>query len=303
LTNSPIVRVDRSRSDRRYQNSGCLSKTLLLGILLALPILMCGVFTLGYLLIPPPSMNILVVGIDSRGNEGAVSRTDSIMIVNVNADRVKLSILSIPRGLWVNVPNYGSQMVNTANFLGEANQGGTGMALLSATIEQNFDIEIDHYVRMDFAGFVDLVDAVGGLQIDVPRVIEDYAYPTADYGTIQVRFEQGPQWMDGERALIYARTRHSDDDYARAQRQQQVLSGFVNRAINPLTWASIVYVLNQSVETDLNVFDLIVTAPTALMSGGHYNQLVIDRDYILPGANGPIPDYAKLNPFITENFQ
>ncbi len=270
---------------------------------LAFPVLLCGIFTLGYLLIPPPSMNILVVGMDSRGNEGTVARTDSIMIVNVNADKARVSILSIPRGLWVTVPNYGSQMINTANFLGEAYQGGTGMPLLSQTIEQNFDIQIDHYVRMDFAGFVDLVDAVGGLEIDVPRVIEDYAYPTYDYGTIQVRFEQGLQWMDGERALIYARTRHGDDDYARANRQQQVLSGFVGRSLNPVTWGNLIVVLNQSVETDLNILDMVISAPTALFSSGRYNQLVIDREYILAGANGPIPDYNKIAPFIAENFK
>jgi len=259
--------------------------------------------TLGYLLIPPPAMNILVVGMDSRGNEGAVARTDSIMVVNVSPDRTKVSILSIPRGLWVNVPGYGSQMINTANFLGEANQRGTGIPLLKQTIESNFGIRIDHYVRMDFAGFVDMVNAVGGVDIDVPRVIEDFSYPTPDYGTIQIRFEPGWQWMDGERALIYARTRHSDDDYRRAERQQQVLSAFVGRALNPLTWGNLLVVLNQSVETDLNVFDLMTVAPTAVFSSGRYNQLVIDRDYILAGTSGPVPNYNAIAPFITENFQ
>lgn len=285
------------------KKSSCLKWLLIACMGLIFPVLLCGIFTLGYLLIPPPSMNILVVGMDSRGNEGAVARTDSIMIVNVNADKARVSILSIPRGLWVTVPNYGSQMINTANFLGEVNKTGTGMPLLSQTIEQNFGIQIDHYVRMDFAGFVDLVDAVGGLEIDVPRVIEDYAYPTYDYGTIQVRFEQGLQWMDGERALIYARTRHGDDDYARSKRQQQVLSGFVGRALNPLIWGNLIVVLNQSVETDLNILDMITTVPTALFSSGQYNQLVIDRDYILAGTNGPIPNYNKITPFIAENFQ
>ena len=89
---------------------------------------LCSGMTLGYLLFPPSSMNILVVGMDSRGNEGAVARTDSIIVVNVDADQLKISLLSIPRGLWVNVPNYGSQMINTANFLGEVDRvcrGGT----------------------------------------------------------------------------------------------------------------------------------------------------------------------------------
>ena len=176
------------------------------------------------------------------------------------------------------------------------------MALLSQTIQQNFGIEIDGYIRMDFAGFEALIDAVGGVNIDVPYIVEDYDYPTFDYGTIHIRFETGWQSMDGERALIYARTRHGDDDYRRAERQQQVLSAFVSRSINPLTWGNILVTVSQSVETNLSVWDMMMIAPTAFFSTGRFNQLVINRDYILAGTNGPIPDYNKIAPFITENF-
>lgn len=269
---------------------------------MAVLLMLCGVLTLGFLVFPPPPMDVLIVGMDSRGNEGAVARTDSIMVVNLNADKVSTSILSIPRGLFVNVPNYGSQMINTANFLGEANQSGTGMSLLSQTIQQNFNIQVDRYVRMDFAGFEALVDAVGGVDINVPYVVEDYNYPTADYGTIHIRFEPGWQYMDGERALIYARTRHGDDDYRRAERQQQVATAFVSRAANPLTWASLLAALNRSVETNLSIWDMMTIAPTSILGIGRADQLVINRDYILAGANGPIPDYTRIAPFITENF-
>ena len=281
---------------------GCIKWLMLAGGMLAGMILACGGLTLGYLLLPPPSMDILVVGMDSRGNEGAVARTDSIMIVNVDADRVKVSVLSIPRGLFVTVPRYGSQMINTANFLGEVDEAGTGMDLLSRTIQDNFGIEIDGYIRMDFAGFESMIDAVGGVDIDVQYIVEDYDYPTADYGTIHVRFETGWQWLDGERALIYARTRHGDDDYRRAERQQQVLSAFVSRSINPLAWGKILFALNRSVETNLSFWDTMMIAPTAFLSTGRFNQLVINRDYILAGTNGPIPDYNKIAPFIAENF-
>ena len=287
---------------RPQRKQGCVRWLLLAGMILAFMMLACGGLTLGYLLLPPPPMDILVVGMDSRGNEGAVARTDSIMVINVDADRVKVSVLSIPRGLFVNVPNYGSQMINTVNFLGEVDQAGTGMALLSQTIQQNFGIEIDGYIRMDFAGFEAMVDAVGGVDIDVEYIVEDYAYPTHDYGTIQVRFDTGWQWMDGERALIYARTRHGDDDYRRAERQQQVLAAFVSRSVNPLAWGRILFALNQSVETDLPLWDMMMIAPTSFFSAGRFNQLVINRDDILAGTNGPIPDYNKIAPFITENF-
>jgi LCP family protein required for cell wall assembly len=287
---------------RNRRKHGCLKWLLIASVAMMILVMMCGALTLGYFMLPPPPIVILVVGMDSRGNEGAVARTDSIMVVHIDADRVMVSTLSIPRGLFVNVLNYGSQMINTANFLGEVENAGTGMALLSQTIEQNFGIEIDGYIRMDFTGFVDMIDAVDGVEITVEHVIEDYAYPTDDYGTIQVRFEPGLQWMNGERALIYARTRHGDDDYRRVERQQQIVSSFVSRLINPLTWEKILTVLNQSVETDLSFWDIMMIAPTAFFSNGQFNQLVINRDYILAGTKGPIPDYNKIAPFITENF-
>ncbi|PJF20559.1 MAG: hypothetical protein CUN56_15555, partial [Phototrophicales bacterium] len=193
-------------------------------------------------------------------------------------------------------------MINTANFLGEAEQKGNGIPLLQSTIERNFGIQIDRYIRMDFAGFESLIDAVGGVYIDVPYVVEDFSYPTPDYGTMHIRFEPGWQWMDGEQALIYARTRHGDDDYRRAERQQQVASAFVSRAVNPLTWAGLASALSRSVETDLTLWDMVTLAPTSVFSSGRFNQLVINRDYILAGSKGPIPDYAKLSPFISEHF-
>lgn len=295
--------MQQPRTNRRQRKKhGCLAWVLIAGIVMAIPMLLCGILTLGFLLLPPPPMDILVIGMDSRGNEGAVARTDSIMVINVNADKVSVNVLSIPRGLFVDVPNYGSQMINTANFLGEVEQAGNGIPLLQSTIERNFGIQVDRYVRMDFAGFESLINAVGGVYINVPNVVEDFSYPTADYGTMHIRFEPGLQWMDGERALIYARTRHGDDDYRRAERQQQVASAFVSRAVNPLTWAGLISAFSQSVETDLSLWDMLSIAPTSAFNSGRFNQLVIDRDYILPGANGPIPDYAKLSAFISENF-
>jgi LCP family protein required for cell wall assembly len=298
----PLNNPYEQRSSRSRRRSGCLKWLVLAGGALVGLIIMCSGLTLGYVLLPPPPMDILVVGMDSRGNEGAVARTDSIMVININADTVKVSVLSIPRGLFVNVPRYGSQMINTANFLGEVDEAGTGMTLLSQTIQQNFGIEIDGYIRMDFSGFEAMIDAVGGVDIDVPYVVEDYAYPTHDYGTVQIRFETGWQRMDGERSLIYARTRHGDDDYRRAERQQQVLSAFVSRSINPLAWGNLLVALNQSVETNLSLSDMMMIAPTAFVSNGKFNQLVINRDYILAGTNGPIPDYDKIASYISENF-
>lgn len=292
----------RSLAPRRRGRT-CLVWFLSVIVLLMIPMFICGMITLTYLVFPPPPTNILLVGMDSRGNEGALARTDSIMVVNVNGRTLTVNVLSIPRGLFVNVPDYGSQMINTVSFLGELDEPGTGMGLLITTIEQDFGIKIDGYIRMDFAGFRSMIDALGGVEIYVERVLEDYDFPTEDYGTISVHFDSGWQTMDGERALIYARTRHSDDDYRRAERQQQVVSAFVKKAINPLYWAGIMNALGQSVETNLPLWNFAQIAPTALLSRGRFNQLVINRDYIVPGAKGPLPDYDKIEPFLQAHFR
>lgn len=287
----------------RYRRRSCLMWFLVGVVILMIPMFICGMTMLAYLVFPPPPTNILVVGMDSRGNEGALARTDSIMLVNVDGRSLNVSVLSIPRGVFVDVPDYGSQMINTVNFLGEVDNPGSGMDLLIRTIEQDFGVKITGYIRMDFAGFRSMIDAIGGVEIYVERVLEDYEFPTEDYGTISVHFDSGWQTMDGERALIYARTRHSDDDYQRAERQQQVVSGFVKKAINPLYWAGILNALSQSVETNLPIWDFGSIAPTALISRGRFNQLVINRDYIVPGEKGPLPDYNKIEAFIAEHFR
>jgi hypothetical protein len=87
-----------------------------------------------------------------------------------------------------------------------------------------------HYVaQINFDGFAAIIDAVGGVTIDVPRAIVDDAYPTPDFGVTQVSFEPGRQQMDGQRALIYARTRHADSDFGRAERQQQVINALFDK--------------------------------------------------------------------------
>ncbi len=102
----------------------------------------------------------------------------------------------------------GEQRINTINMLGEYTLEGTsGPALLKASLTESFGVQMENYVRLDFNGLVDLVDAVGGVDINVPKLIIDYEYPTLDGGIMTIQFDPGPQHMDGERALQYARTR------------------------------------------------------------------------------------------------
>jgi LCP family protein required for cell wall assembly len=175
-------------------------------------------------------LTILLLGTDRRPNDTEVTRTDALMLVRIDRDRQQVSILSIPRDLWVNYAGGGEGRINAAYALGERRFGpGGGAAIAKSTVEQLLDINVDHFVLLNFQGFQEIIEQIGGIKIDIPEAIYDPSYPTEDYGTMEVRFEAGPQLLDAERALIYARTRHADNDFGRNQRQQLVLMAIFNR--------------------------------------------------------------------------
>jgi LCP family protein required for cell wall assembly len=276
---------------------------VLLFILFMLPVFCCGLSLVAYLVVPPAPLDILVLGLDARPGEGFVTRTDSIMLVGLQPSRMRVSLLSVPRDLFITVPGYGEQRINTVNVLGENDERGSGPTLLAQSFATSFGVQPDRYVRLNFQGFIDLINAVGGVDINVERTIVDYQYPTENYGTIEVRFEPGMQHMDGERALQYARTRHSDDDYQRANRQQQVLTALSLKLINPLNWPGALAVITTSMDTNLSPLDIAAHAPTILLNAGRFDRFVIDRDDITVSAAGnAIPNYDTLAPWLEERF-
>ncbi len=171
-------------------------------------------------------VNILVMGIDKRENEDGPWRTDSMIVLTIDPVTMHAGMLSIPRDLWVPIWGYDTQgRINTAHYLGDLyDYPGGGPALAAATVQYNFGIRIDHYARIDFDAFVELVDRIGGIDICVPEEVNDPYYPDEAYGYDPLYIPAGCQHFDGRLALKYARTRHSDGgDFDRAKRQQQVL--------------------------------------------------------------------------------
>jgi len=193
---------------------------------------------------PLVGFNLLVIGVDARPDhpeEGV--RGDTLILVHMDPAGRWASTLSIPRDTQVQLRDVGETKINVAYGQGyaraeelfgagvTAEQGG--MALAAETVEQFLDLprhgqRVDYVAAVNFDGFAKIIDALGGITIDVPTRIVDDAYPTPDFGIMRVEFEPGVQRMDGARALIYARTRHDDDDFGRAARQQQVIRAIVD---------------------------------------------------------------------------
>jgi LCP family protein required for cell wall assembly len=145
-----------------------------------------------------------------------------------------VSLLSVPRDLWVSVPGEGEDRINTAFFRGQGydvKNGGPGLAAL--TVEYNLGVPIDYWATIDFQGFVQIIDTLGGIDVNVPNEIVDNEYPDSSYGTFVLTIPAGQQHMDGERALQYARTRHSSSDFERARRQQQIILAVRDKVLSP----------------------------------------------------------------------
>jgi LCP family protein required for cell wall assembly len=159
-----------------------------------------------------------------------VPRSDAVLVVRVEPAQRRVAVLSLPRDLWVPIPGHGSNRLNSAYLWGERDgPPGAGMALARAAVGDLLGIPIDYVAVADFRGFAGLVDAIGGITVDVERPLVDPRFPTADRGLTTVRFAPGRQRMDGVTALTYARIRHSDSDFERGRRQQQVLLAIAER--------------------------------------------------------------------------
>lgn len=178
-------------------------------------------------------VHILLLGLDRRDNEP--TRSDTMILATVNLWDGAVSLLSIPRDLLVPIPDHGEDRINTAFAYGQAahpNDPAAGPALAVKTVSRQFNVPIEHYLFVDFAGFRQIVDAVGGVDITVPTAIDDPQYPTDNYDVMHLHFDAGTQHMNGERALAYARTRHSaGDDDARRERQMLVMQAVLARTL------------------------------------------------------------------------
>ncbi len=123
-------------------------------------------------------VNILVLGVDQRPGESGPWRTDTMMVLSVDPESKSAGILSIPRDLWVEIPGYGSDRINTAYVYGDLNKvPGGGPALAKKTVQYNLGEPIHYYLRVNFAAFQQVIDLIGGVDIYVEHEIDDPLYP------------------------------------------------------------------------------------------------------------------------------
>lgn len=267
-----------------------------------------GIFTAAWL---SGRLNVLVLGLDRRSDETGPVRTDTLILATFDPRQPKAALLSIPRDLWVDIPGQGTNRINTANYFGDLTQPGYGPELARQTVQNNFGPTIHRYILVDFAGFVALVDALGGVDVDVPETIVDERYPTPDYGYMTIAIPAGPQHMDGATALIYARTRHTDSDFGRSQRQQQILRALVTRVLQPGAWPRLPAAWAAArtyFSTDLNEVDFATILLAIMLVGPEGLQsYAINPEMTIPyttdsGAQVLLPRWEVILPLVNEIF-
>jgi LCP family protein required for cell wall assembly len=206
-------------------------------------------------------VTLLFFGLDYRDWEAqdGPPRTDTMILFSIDPLTKSAGMLNIPRDLWVNIPGSGYGKINTAYPIGEGIKypgGGAGLAV--KTVESFIGIPINYYAQLDFSAFEDIIDDIGGIDINIPEKIE-----IAAIGGHMKTFKPGIQHFDGRWALAYARARYTEGgDFDRAERQQQVILAVRDKVLN------------------LNMLPTLVSkAPTMFneLSSGVHTNLTIDQ--------------------------
>lgn len=260
-------------------------------------------------------INLLLMGIDRRPGEAFSSRTDTIMLVSVDPENDSVSILSVPRDLYVVIPGRGRDRINTAFVYGSTGNNPAGGAQLAMqTVEYNLGVPIDHYVLVDFNAVIKGIDTIGGIDLNVPYNISDPTFPSMDYGYDPFYLSAGLHHLDGRTALKYARTRHQDNDFYRARRQQQVVMAVRDKVLGLglaelLLQAPRLYQrVDEGIRTDLSLDEIIRLATVAAdISSENIRSEVLDQNYVSnwrteTGSSVLVPINENIAPLIQEMF-
>ncbi len=237
--------------------------------------------------LPDGVVNILLLGSDLPFDKGTPN-TDTIIIASINTREQTAALLSLPRDMYVYIPGGRMGQINTV--LHRENYPTGGMGRLKDAILYNFGIPIHYYVQVDFAGFISLVDAIGGVEVPVTCGLTDWRLkaPGLDI-TVEENYERftlpaGVHHMDGDLALWYARSRVTTSDFDRSRRQQQILGALLQQGVElglvrevPRLYTT----YRESVRTDLDIgriLQLAAIAPAVRRNGIEHLNLIVGVD-------------------------
>lgn len=240
--------------------------------------------------------NVLLLGTDDNPSRPS-KRTDVIVVVSVNKTAGSVSMLSLPRDLYIYIPTVGYNRINTTVSIGDArNWPGGGIALLKETIRYNFGIPLQGYAKVNFAGFESIIDTLGGIDLMVDCPLSDYRLSNPDLNPNVfdnwewITLDVGIHHMDGSTALWFARSRATTSDFDRNRRHQVLLRGMWAQFSSQEMWdriPSLWKAFADTIDTDLSLEQILALVPV----GVQLNPDLIESHFI--GLN-------QVEPFTTE---
>lgn len=271
-------------------------------------------------------VNVLLLG-KGGGNHPGADLTDSILVVSIDPIAKEASLLSIPRDLWVRVPDYWSMKINsvyssakqkalTENNENESAANEEGVKVLSDVLEETIGIPIHYYSVVNFDAFKQTVDAVGGISINVKEPLYDYNIAWENGGSSLIA-DAGPQSFNGQKALLYARSRYTSSDFARGERQREIVVGLKEKILqlgtfsNPVAVTKLINAVGDNVSTNISLgemmrmYEIAKTIPTTSIASIGFtdepNVLVKtgqvgDQSVVIPRRG--VDDFSEIQSFV-----
>jgi LCP family protein required for cell wall assembly len=253
--------------------------------------------------------NILLIGVGGEGHDGE-NLTDTMIVASLDHNQKLVSMISIPRDLYIENEEvgWGTRINSVYEYvLDETEDPVYAMSELQGEVEKLFDIDIHYYAKVDFQGFTEMVDALGGVTVTVEEAIVDESYPAPDgSNAIYEPFYLGAgvQELDGETTLKYVRSRHNTSDFDRARRQQEVLSAMKEKALslgvlaNPNRIKDLYSSISSNFETDLSLSELVSLVGFAEdLTGDSINSAVLSDDATTMGGFLYTPPREENEPY------
>ncbi|MCD4704938.1 LCP family protein [bacterium] len=215
--------------------------------------------------------NLLILGMGGEGHDGALL-TDTMIILSYNHDSHETSMVSIPRDMVVKTEKNLYKKINHLYTIGEYQEDETGLNYTKKITENNIGIPIHYSLAIDFFGFEEIIDALGGINVYIENSFIDYQYPTKNHKIMTVNFETGSQHLSGEESLQFARSRHGivtsgngfeASDFARSERQFKIIQAIKEKMLsfstltNPNKIIKLFQILKKYIETDIENWEAI----------------------------------------------
>ncbi|MBR2215405.1 MAG: LCP family protein [Selenomonadaceae bacterium] len=242
-----------------------------------------------------PTNYILILGVDHRADD--VGRSDTLMLAAFNEAAQKLTLLSVPRDTRVNMEGFGYDKINHAYAFG-------GHELSQSTVEELLGLKVSHYILIDTKAFVRIIDALGGVDIDVEKRMY-YEDPWDDDGGLIIDLYPGEQHLDGDRAVQYVRYRDGEGDIGRIPRQQKFLRALLDKVLTPQIFAklpSLAEEISGAIKTDMTIPELLSYAGELQKWGkdGFSSQILPGKPAYLADVSYWIPDVVTARQQLTE---